>query len=110
MKNFIQKGEVLEYPNSGSEEVKSGNLVIAGSLSGVAVTDIPVGETGSVSLKGVFELPKAAGAISQGAKLYWVTADKNLSTTASGNTLIGFAWAAALAGDTTVRVVLSNAI
>lgn len=111
MKNFIKKGNVLDYVIAGGgTAVVSGELVIIGGLVGVAVTNIAVGETGSVNLTGVYSVPKASGAITQGAKLYYVTADKNLSTTASGNTYVGFANKAALTGDTTVELILANGI
>lgn len=110
MKNFIQHGKVLTYTNSGSDAIKSGDLVIVGTYAAVAITDIPVGETGSLKAEGVFEFPKATGAVTQGAKLYYVAADKNLSTTASGNTYVGLAFRAAASGDATVHLALANGI
>ena len=110
MKNFVQNGKVLTYPNATGAAIKSGDLVIVGSFAGVAVTDIPDGESGSLKLEGVYSIAKANGAVTQGQKLYYVTADKNLSTTASGNTYVGKAFRAAGAGDLTVELALENGI
>ena len=45
--NFIEKGEVITY-TATSKNISSGDLVIIGTIAGVAKTDIAVGETGSV--------------------------------------------------------------
>nr|WP_199082934.1 DUF2190 family protein [Pedobacter sp. ASV19] len=110
MKNFVQEGEIIDYTNGTGADIASGDLVLFGGLAGVAVTNIANGGVGSVQLTGVFKIAKAAGAITQGAKLYYVSADKNLSTTASGNTLVGVAARAALTGDSTVDLLLTNGI
>lgn len=110
MKNFVRKGQVLNYKNTTGSAILSGALVICGSLAGVAVTDIPNGEIGAVNLTGVYTLPKATGAISQGVKLYWVVADSNVTTTASTNPYLGFADVAALSADATVNVILANGV
>ncbi|HEY4194639.1 MAG TPA: DUF2190 family protein [Mucilaginibacter sp.] len=110
MKNFIKRGNVIDYPNTTGTDINSGDLVLIGTLFGVAQTDIAAGDTGAVLLEGVFAIPKAAGAVGIGAKLYYVAADKNLSTTASGNTFAGVAHVAALTGDATVALQLANGI
>jgi predicted RecA/RadA family phage recombinase len=110
MKNRIQNGKVLDYVNGTGTAILSGSLVIFGVLFGIAVTDIAIGETGAVELQGVFELPKATGAITQGAKVYWDATAGKITTTASTNTAIGAASEAALSGDATVKVLLVNGI
>jgi predicted RecA/RadA family phage recombinase len=52
-------------------------------------------------------VPKASGAITQGAKLYWSAANSNLTTTASGNTFVGLAAEAAASGDASVKILLN---
>ena len=59
------------------------------------------------AISGVFSVPKASGAITQGALLYWDDTAENLTTTASGNTLVGVAAAAAASGDATVPLLLN---
>jgi predicted RecA/RadA family phage recombinase len=107
MKNFIKPGDVFDYtvPAAG---VSAGDLVEMGSVIGVALTDGVQDDVVSVYVSGVYEVPKAAGAVSQGDKLYYDDAAKNL-TTADGsgaNALAGYAYESALAGDATVKVKL----
>lgn len=110
MKNFIAKGEVFTVIAAAA--IAAGDFVKAGSggLVGIAANTADIGEETEVSLTGVFELPKAAIAISQGDKLYHVDADNNLSKTAAGNTFAGYAYEDAAAGDTTVKLLLANGI
>lgn len=104
--NYIQEGKALNYTPSGAD-VSSGDLVVIGTIAGIAKTDIADGKTGAVHISGVFSVAKASGAVSQGAKLYWSSANSNLTTTASGNTLVGVAAAAALSGDATIPLLLN---
>jgi predicted RecA/RadA family phage recombinase len=110
MKNFVKRGEVIDYVNLSGSDINSGDFVFVGSLFGVAQTDIANGATGAVLLKGAVILPKAAGAIAQGAKVYWITGTLNVTATATSNTFIGYAVSAALTGDTTAEVQLANGI
>ena len=107
MKTFVQPGKTLTFtaPAGG---VLAGNGYKIGDLFTVANYSAAEGAEFEGDLEGVFELPKAAGAIAEGVKVYWVTANANVTTTASGNTLIGHAAAAAADGASTVRVRLSN--
>jgi predicted RecA/RadA family phage recombinase len=77
-------------------------------LFGVAVNKLANAEVGAFNLVGVYELAKATGAITAGAKVYWDNSAKNVTTTASGNSLIGAATVAALSGDATVIVRLDG--
>ena len=105
-KNYVQHGEVLQHTASGADIV-SGQLVVIGAIAGVALADIADGDTGSVQTQGVFTLAKATGAITQGAKVYYSSANSNISTTASGNTLVGVAASAQESADTTVNILLN---
>lgn len=107
--NYVESGDVLDYTAGSGETINSGDLVIKGDIIGVALGKATEGQTVAIRCEGVFTLPKATGAITLGAKVYWVTADSNVSTTASGNTLIGVAWGAQASGDTTVKVRLKTA-
>ncbi|GAA5662589.1 hypothetical protein Brsp07_01058 [Brucella sp. NBRC 14130] len=90
MKNYIQPGDSVTVP--APADVKSGDLVVVGDLFGVAQFSAKAGEDVEIATKGVFALPKvSAQAWSVGAKVYYVAADKNISTTATGNTFIGHA-------------------
>ncbi len=106
MKNKIQDGKVLEYPNATGLTIAGGSLVVFGTLAGIAVNDIPEGESGSIALYGVFELPKASGAIALGDRLYWDAAAKNMTKTASVNIPVGACAAPAPTTAATVQVLL----
>lgn len=103
--NYVQEGKALYY-TSGAD-IKSGDFVLIGALGGVAKTDIANSKSGAVHVKGVFSVAKASGAITQGAKLYWNSTNSNLTTTASGNTIVGVAAEAAASGDATVKLLLN---
>lgn len=106
MKNFVQNGKTIEVVLAAV--ITSGSALLIGALVGVAVTSGGIGDTVAVDLEGVFTLPKAVGAVSQGAILYWDDTAKNVTTTSAGNTKIGYAWAAALSGDASIDVKLSR--
>lgn len=102
---FWQKGEVMDYTTSDAD-VANGDVINLSTRIGIAGDDIAKGETGPVYVEGVFEIAKATGAISLGAAVYFDKTNKNISTTSSGNTPAGYAFAAAAAADTTVLVKL----
>jgi predicted RecA/RadA family phage recombinase len=95
MKNFIQLGKSIDIaaPAGG---VTSGLVVILGSLIGVSSVTAPEGEMVAIQTEGVYDLPKtSAQAWTVGAKIYWDATNKVATTTATSNTLIGIAVAAA---------------
>lgn len=110
-RNFIEDGRVLQYLNNGGADIVSGEAVLVGKLMGVALVDIPVGASGSVVLERVWELPKAAGAVPQGAQLFWDPAAGALTTEAANgetdNVPAGKAFATAAADATTVRIKIN---
>lgn len=99
--NYVQDGNVIQWTNSGSA-VSSGDVVAIGSngdaILGVALVDIANGETGSVQIEGVFDLPKVdAAVIAQGEYVIWDSSagkfDDNAATPASGDVSDGaIAW------------------
>ncbi len=107
--NFIQEGKTLDYTPSGAD-IASGDFVLIGAIGGIAKTDIADGKTGAVHVSGVFSVPKASGAVTQGQKLYWNSTNSNLTTTASGNTIVGVAAEAAASGDANVKVLLNGGL
>lgn len=109
MKNLIEEGKTIDYTLT-EETVASGEIVVVGDMAGVAVTGGKTGDTIALAVEGVYELPKGSGALAQGKKAYVNVAEdtgKTIVGTASGNTFIGYVWAAAAAGDATVAVKLS---
>lgn len=103
MKNYLQSGDVLTIPAPAT--IASGAVVIVGQLKGVAVADAASGAPVAVQTRGVFTLPKeAALAVTLGAAIYWDATPGVATTTATDNTLIGYAAAAAGASAATVDV------
>ncbi|RYE43840.1 MAG: DUF2190 family protein [Hyphomicrobiales bacterium] len=88
--NHVQPGKVLDYVNTTQTPIKSGAVVAVGQTLGVALKDIALGATGSVSVDGVFRVPKVPGAvIAQGESLTWDASvaafDDNLAVAAVGD-------------------------
>lgn len=86
--------------------IASGELVKTGLLVGVACTDIANGDTGDMELEGVFEVPKEAEALTQGAVVYFKAATKSVTATATSNTICGYVWKDAASGDATCQIML----
>lgn len=110
MKNFHQPGDTVTF--TASVTVTSGQPVAMGSLFGIAVTDATSGQTFEAALVGVFDLPKATGAVTAGAKIYWDASEGEVTTDADSgaNPLIGAAVAAAASDAATVKVRLNGAV
>ncbi|WP_379028883.1 DUF2190 family protein [Paracoccus simplex] len=109
MKNWVQPGEHITVP--APAEVSGGEGVLVGAIFGVAQGDADVGEPVVLVRRGVFELPKtSAQAWTAGAKVYWDAAGKLVTTTASGNTLIGAAVEVAANPSASGIVLLDGAI
>lgn len=108
MENYKQPGHTL--PLIAPYDVASGGGALIGALFGVAATAVLSGQEGEFSLVGVYGLPKATGVINQGAKVYWDNTAKVVTTTASGNTLIGAAAKPAASNDAIVPVRLNGTV
>ncbi len=108
MKNFLQPGDTVTV--NAPVAVNSGDGLLVGALFGVALATAAINTNVEVLTEGVVDLPKAAVAVTQGAKIYWDNTAKNLTTTATNNTLIGCAILASAVGDGTVRVRLNGAV
>lgn len=108
MKNLVmQSGDNITVP--APYAVASGAGVLVGAMFGVASSDAALNANVVIVRKGVYTLAKATGqAWTAGARLYWDNTAKNVTTTASGNTLIGFAQVAAASGATTGNVILTG--
>lgn len=112
MKNYIQAGDQITTtaPNGTSDvDVSAGDGVLVGSLFGVAVNDALKGAEVVLSTRGVFDLAKvSAQAWAVGDKIYWDASAGNATTTASGNSKIGVATAAAANPSATGNVRLDG--
>ena len=113
MKNYVQEGKRLDYTNDSGEKILSGQAVVVKGQVGVAFGDIEDGEEGTLSLEGVYTLPKKNGDVIE--KLDPVYLDENGEITLSADdggapateyAYVGRAFADAEAGATEVNVKL----
>lgn len=109
MKNYIKPSDVVTF--TAAADHNGGDLVLLGTskLPAVNSYSVKTGESGEACTVGVFELPKAsADTPAEFAKAYWNATNSEVTTTASGNTLIGTFYKAAANGETTCQVRLSG--
>ena len=107
MKTFVQPGFQipLTAPAGG---VTSGSGYQVGAVFVVAMHDAAAGTAFTAYVGGgVVVLPKAAGAWTEGALLYWDNTTRTVTTTAGTNLKIGFAATARAPGDATGPVHLN---
>lgn len=107
MKNFVQPGNVVTFTGLSGGHL-SGDLVIIGLMFGISAYNVAEGAEGELALGGVYSLPKATGALTEGAAVYWDNTNKNVTTTASANTKIGVAVKAAVSGATEAIIRLND--
>lgn len=70
--SYVQRGESIDFTNSGSTDIKANDVVSLGTRIGIAGCDIPVGATGSVHVVGVYDLPASnTEAFTVGQAVYW---------------------------------------
>jgi predicted RecA/RadA family phage recombinase len=110
MNNFIKPGNICTFtaPAGG---VLSGNGYVIGSLFVVSSNNAAAGAQFEGWAEGVFSLPKAATAWTEGQLLYWDTANNNVVTAPSATARrIGNAEGigGAAAADPTGRVRLAG--
>jgi predicted RecA/RadA family phage recombinase len=108
MRNYVGSGDrvSLTAPAGG---VTQGVGYVIGAMFVVAVDAEPVGSTFAGIRNGIVSLPKPAGAITEGARLWWNNTTKQVATgSAVGLFPLGTAAAAAGAAATTVEVALDG--
>ena len=110
--SYWQRGETLDYKNTGSSTIEANTVVELTGRVGIAGTDIAPGAEGDLHVCGVFEFDKTeTNEIAFGQPVYF---DKTGITDAANNgetsgskvayTPAGFAAKAAVAGDAKVLV------
>ena len=107
MATFVQDGISIDYTPSSA--VTAGDVIVQGTLVGVAKKDIAASALGALAVSGVFDFAKgvtSGDAITAGAAVYWDADNEVATTTADGNTSLGKAVEAATATATTVRVLM----
>ncbi|WP_018261354.1 DUF2190 family protein [Methylobacterium sp. WSM2598] len=109
MKNFLKSGHTMTVTLAAA--AASGDLILQGTMFGVAATSGGIGDAIEIACGGIYTLAKAGSqAWTQGAALYWDATNKVATTSsASGaNTKIGVAALAAQSADTTGLVRLNG--
>lgn len=107
--NYWQRGETLDYLNSGNDKIDAGSIIVLGARVGIAGCDIAAGQLGSVHVEGVYAFPKKdSTAIVQGAEVYWDAETPGVTATEDDDYIkIGYAAQAAQATDTTILVKIN---
>jgi predicted RecA/RadA family phage recombinase len=108
MKNYVQKGENLTL--TAPRALLSGEGFLVGAIFAVASAAAASGAPVVGVTEEVFDLPKAAGAVTAGVKAYWDNTAFVVTTSASGTVLIGAFTQAAASADATGRVKLTGQI
>lgn len=107
MKNFVKPGHVMTVP--APADVQSGDLVVVGSLFGIAAFSALAGADVEIKCGGVYDVPKvSAQAWTVGAPVYWDPAAKAVTNVAGALTKIGVAAAVAANPSAFGRVRLNG--
>ena len=105
MASYVQDGDLLDYTPGSA--VAAGEVVVIGSLVGVAPRPIAANALGSLAIDGVWSMPCATGATgAQGSAINWyaVSGVAHASTGVAAGKLAK----ARAAGDDTVHVILNK--
>lgn len=108
MRNYVGLGDrvTLTAPAGG---VIVGVGYVIGAMFVVAADSEPVGRQFAGIRQGIVSLPKGAGVINEGARLWWNNTSKQVATaSAAGLFPLGTAAAAAVTGATSVEVALDG--
>ena len=104
---FAHEGSNIDF--TPTVAVVAGEVVVQGDLVGVACRPLAANEPGALAVFGVFDFLKAINvAYTVGTILYWDDTNNIVTTTATGNKLIGKVTTAAATTDTTVRIRMSQ--
>ena len=105
---FFKTGETVDY--TATSAVSAGDVIALGNNRfGIAIYDIPAGDSDALTIVGVFSIKKAARQFAAGAHLYWDAANQVVTDVAVENGYIGRAYAAAASGDENAYVHLNAA-
>jgi predicted RecA/RadA family phage recombinase len=105
MASYVQKGDLLNY--TPAVAVAAGEVVVLGSVVGVAPRPIAANAVGSVAVEGVWSMPCATGATgAMGSVINWY-ATSGVADATTG-TAAGYLAKARVATDTAVEVLLDR--
>jgi predicted RecA/RadA family phage recombinase len=66
---YQDEGDALDYTPAGA--VYAGDIVLIGTVPAVVIDDIAAATKGSVTVEGVFKVPKVTGELTAGDAIYW---------------------------------------
>lgn len=104
--SYWQRGEALDYTNTGNTTIEAGTVIEIGDKIGIAGCDIEPGALGSVHVEGVFEFNKGSGALGLGDNVK-ITASSATAAAAGDNAPNGYVAKDAASGDSTVLVKIN---
>lgn len=106
---FWQRGEAIDYTNNTEAAIEANEIVVFGNHIGVAGAPIAIGETGTLHVSGVFEIPKKSEEkIEMGEDVGYDKTAGEAKKYSDEDILIGYATEAADATDATVKVKLQG--
>lgn len=106
MRNYSGVGNTLTL--TAPYDVASGGGALIGATFGVSKLALKAGQRGPFEVTGAYDLPKDNAAVVEGVRAYWDNANKVVTATANGNTLIGVFTVARSAGAATANVRLNG--
>ncbi|MBU8543990.1 MULTISPECIES: DUF2190 family protein [Roseomonadaceae] len=107
-KNIVQEdGDIID--TVAPYAVASGAGALVGAMFGVAMHAAESGAPLALKTRGVVTLPKpGSGAMTRGAKVYWDDTGKQITTSATSNTLAGVVTTPVADGVTSVDIRLNG--
>lgn len=109
--NYKQSGDVFNYTVPASTIITSGQLIVMGSVAGVALGSGTEGDEIRVKTCGVFEVTKkttSGNSFEVGDRVYLDTTTGTVTTDAT-KTFVGYAYNEVAQATTTVEVMLASA-
>lgn len=89
---FRRKGDKIDYKCTA--DVAEGDVIVVGTVCGVAETVGITGQLIALTVGGVFSFTTDSAEITQGARVY-LAGDGKVTATQGSNTYLGIAWSAA---------------
>ena len=105
MASYFQKGDVVDHTPAAA--LAAGEVVVIGSLVGVAPVAVAANALGALAVEGVYSMPCATGSTgAQGSAINWYAAS-GVADAATG-VAAGKLAKARVATDTSVHVILNK--
>ena len=100
---YFQRGEALDYTNTGSDKITVGTVIKIGTRIGIAGDDILPKATGTIHVSGVCEFKKTGtNEVKMGTNVYFD--GTGITETAGSNAVAGYAAEDATASATSIKV------